>query len=337
MKKTSNIVYPAGKDFIFTIFDDTDVATLEYIKPIYDFLADQKIYVTKSVWSIACDKECNDLGSHTLEDEPYAQYIRELDNLGFEIGYHGASMIGTKREEIIRSLEVFHNVLGKYPRIYAAHSFNQENLYWGKDRFYYTIFQKLYSLLSPGEKQYYTGHQKGSSFYWADLVKKHFDYVRNFTYNDINLLNLNKPLPYRDNSKQGVNGWFFTCDADNVAEFNELLSLKNQQKLVDERGVCIVTTHLGKGFNKNNDIHPTTKHLLLKLKENNGWFAPVSEVLDFLKAQSPSNAPKAISKKDLFLIESRWFVDSFRRRSKKRSYEKTEIPYLEQEKRRNDK
>ncbi len=32
------MIYPDNKDFIFTIFDDTDVATTDYIKPIYDEL-----------------------------------------------------------------------------------------------------------------------------------------------------------------------------------------------------------------------------------------------------------------------------------------------------------
>ncbi len=328
MKKHHNIVYPAGKNFIFSIFDDTDVATLKYIKPIYDFLAEQQIFITKSVWPLACNKKCNDAGSHTLEHHEYAEYIKELDHLGFEIGYHGATMLGSKREEIIRALKIFHQVIGKYPRIYAAHSHNQENLYWGQDRFSFKLFRKLYTLLSSKEEQYYAGHKQDSPYFWGDLAKKHFDYVRNFTYNDINLLNINKPLPYKDRSKPWASSWFYTCDADNVAEFNELLSLANQQKLLRQRGVCIVTTHLGKGFNKDNDIHPTTKLLLLKLKEKNGWFAPVSVVLDFLRAQSDSSSPEEISKRELFFMELRWFIDSFKRRLKKRDYEKTEVPFL---------
>ena len=36
--------------FRFSIIDDTDDATLENIKPVYDFLHKKKIYITKTVW-----------------------------------------------------------------------------------------------------------------------------------------------------------------------------------------------------------------------------------------------------------------------------------------------
>lgn len=36
--------------FYFSIIDDTDDATYENIKPVYDFLYDKDIFITKTVW-----------------------------------------------------------------------------------------------------------------------------------------------------------------------------------------------------------------------------------------------------------------------------------------------
>jgi len=74
------MIYPKNKNFIFTIFDDTDVATVENIRPIYDFLYDVGILTTKSVWPLHCRHHGSDfVGSHTLEDAPYADYIKQLN------------------------------------------------------------------------------------------------------------------------------------------------------------------------------------------------------------------------------------------------------------------
>ena len=54
--KTSSLIYPDNKDFIFTIFDDTDVATLDSIRPIYDYLYSLRIFTTKSVWPLNTDQ-----------------------------------------------------------------------------------------------------------------------------------------------------------------------------------------------------------------------------------------------------------------------------------------
>jgi len=326
----SKLPYPDGKDFIFTIFDDTDVSTLDYIKPIYDFLASINMWTTKSVWPLAYSGNCNDAGSHTLENQPYAEYIKELDALGFEIGFHGPSMVSSKREDTARSFEIFHSVLGKYPRIYAAHSMNRENLYWGASRFSFSIFRKIYFWLSHQRSYYYQGHQEGTPYFWGDLALQHIEYVRNFTYNSINLLNVGKQLPYSNKKKPWVKSWFFTSDADNVEEFNHLISEKNQKKLQNERGVCIITTHFGKGFLQDKALHKKTRQLLLQVKKKNGWFVPVSVALDFLKLAKNEND---ISSNHLFAMELKWFIDSLTRRFRRKNYEKTELSYLTREKR----
>ena len=335
-KRISNFIYPNGKDFIFTIFDDTDVATLDYIRPIYDFLSEIEMLTTKSVWALKYLGKCNDSGSHTLENpfgpsgyvREVSDYIKELDKRGFEIGFHGPTMVSSKRAETERAFRIYHEILGKYPRIYASHSMNRENLYWGESRFTFKSIKKIYSFLSKEPMNYYCGHEKESEYFWGDLSLKHLEYVRNFTYN-INMLNIGKKLPYSNKKKPWVKSWFYTCDADNVEEFNNLICEKNQNKLIRERGVCIITTHLGKGFNTERAIHKRTRELLTRLRSKNGWFVPVSEALDFLKAESGIHD---ILPKELFMMEIRWLIDSMARKLKRKSYLKTEVEYLKKEK-----
>lgn len=318
--------YPNDKKFIFTIFDDTDVGTLEYIKPIYDFLDSINLKTTKSVWPLTSNQENDYTGSHTLEDPEYTKYLCTLQDKGFEIAFHGATMVSSKRSDIERSLHQYHSLIGSWPKTYAPHSLNRDNLYWGHDRFSFPFFRKLYKLLSSGSSTRYQGHIKGSSYFWGDYSLEHLDYVRNLTYYDeINLLNISRSLPYSNRKQPYVKSFFFSCDADNVEEFNQFLNTKNQEKLEREGGVCILSTHFGKGFLKNGELHPETKRLLTQLSKKNGWFVPVHTALEYLEQQRGS---LEISRFELFKLELFWFLNLFKRKKLSLPYEQTEIDYL---------
>lgn len=317
--------YPGQADFIFTIFDDTDVATYDYIKPIYDRIAELGFRTTKTVWPLPYSGESDYTGSHSLENSAYLEYIQHLQKIGFEIAFHGATMETSTRENTQYALDKFHRCFGDYPKSYAAHSNNRDNIYWGRDRFSIILFKLLYQYLSKTPANFFQGHIENSEFFWGDLAKKHIKYTRNFTYDGINLLKKNCPLPYRDPNKPWSNYWFYTCDADNVESFNVLLSEKNQEKLIRERGVCIISTHLGKGFTVGGKLHTQTDILLKKLSKENGWFAPVSHVLDYLSA---AQVTSHISPTQLFMLELEWFISAVIRRKKNLPYQQTEIPYL---------
>jgi hypothetical protein len=280
---------------------------------------------TKSVWPLSYDGESDYKGSHTLENREYAEYIKVLKDRGFEIGFHGPSMVSNIREKIQRSFNVYYDVLASYPRIYASHAGNRENLYWGEERLTYPFFRKIYTLLANEEAGRYQGHIEGSDYFWGDLSLQHIDYVRNFTFKEVNLFNISNVLPYANKRQPWVNSWFFSSDADNVEEFNRLLNKENQDKLVRQRGVCIVSTHFGKGFIKGGKIHDETEELLLQMSIRNGWFVPVSTALDFLAAQRTT---KYISHIEVFKLELRWFAHILARRRAAIPYAKTEIPYL---------
>jgi hypothetical protein len=320
-----NLRYPGDKDFIFTIYDDTDVSTLNSIKPVYDTLYELGLRTTKTVWPLSFEGESDDKGSHTLEDVAYSEYIKKLSDRGFEISFHGASMVSRTREEIKHALKLFYELLGYYPRSYAPHSMNRDNLHWGASRFTIPLFKKLYMIISKETANYYQGHVEGSNHFWGDLSLKHIDYVRNFTYNEINLLNISQKLFYFNKSQPFVKSWFITCDADNVEEFNRILCAKNIEKLEKERGVCILSTHFGKGFTKNNRLNSRTNEVLQRIAQKNGWVAPVSDVLDFLRKNQKR---VRIRNRELFALEAKWFIHSFFRKRRALDYDKTEVAYL---------
>ena len=64
--------------------------------------------------------------------------------------------------------------------------------------------------------------------------------------------------------------------------FNRLLTRERIDALEREGGVCIVSTHLGKGFEKDGKLNAETDQIFRYLAAKSGWFAPVSDILDHL-------------------------------------------------------
>jgi hypothetical protein len=319
--------FPGGKQFAFSVFDDTDVATLEYIRPIYELLDRLGFRTTKSVWPLPYQGPSDYQGSDTLDDPEYASYVRHLQERGFEIAFHGARMESSERAEIRAAFEVYKQKLGQYPATYAAHGLNCDNLYWGVDRFRFRLWRCLYAALSGRRERPAEGQRTESPFYWADLAERHLRYVRSFTYDDLNLWNVTAAVPYRTAGTPGVRAFFPSAFADNVEEFIELLSPARQARLERERGLCIVSTHFGKGFLRDGRVHPDVIELLTRLSQRPGWFQPVSTVLDYLVGAQGGIV--LLEGYRLFRLEGLWFWHSVRRRRKHRVYEKTELPYLQ--------
>src|SRR3974377_48918 len=76
--KVRLLPYPEGKTFAFTIIDDTDMATLEVVRPIYDHLFSLGLRTTKTVWVTRPERpaaKAADTGD-TLERKDYAAYVR---------------------------------------------------------------------------------------------------------------------------------------------------------------------------------------------------------------------------------------------------------------------
>jgi hypothetical protein len=321
--------FPQGKKFAFSIFDDTDVATLEYIRPIYELLERLGFRTTKSVWPLSYEGSSDYEGSATLEDSEYAKYVRDLQERGFEIGFHGARMESSERSEILRAFEVYRQSLGRYPTTYAAHAHNTDNLYWGVDRFRFQLWRWLYGWAGGGREKHGEGHRIGSPFYWGDLAQRHLRYVRSFTYDELNLWKVTTAIPYRTAGTPGINAFFPSSFADNVEEFIELLSPARQSQLEQEGGLAIVGTHFGKGFLRDGRVHPRVVELLTNLSKRPGWFQPVSTLLDY-SVRLQGGVP-LLQGYRLFGLEGLWFWHNFRSRKKRLRYEVTETPYLKRE------
>lgn len=279
------LTFPEGKRFAFSIIDDTDVATVENVAPLYRLLDELGMRTTKTVWPVGCPEGSRDFSeSQTLEDVEYREFVLELQRRGFEITWHCATMESSPRERTLEALERFHATFGSYPRVQANHSYNRENLYWGVERIDQPLLRALYRRLNGRPADHYQGHVEGSPYWWGDLCLRHFDYVRNLTFREINLARINPSMPYRDPSRRWARAWFSASDAEDRAEFDALLSPENQERLEREGGVCIVATHFGKGFVRDGEVVSSTRRRLEELAARPGWFVPVGELLDWLRA-----------------------------------------------------
>jgi len=324
-RPSADFRFPGGKRFAFSVFDDTDVATEPSVRPLYDLFASLGMRTTKTVWPLRYGGPSDYAGSHTLEDPGYAAFVRELAGRGFEIAFHGATMESSPREDTERALELFHATLGFHPRSYASHSNNRENLYWGPARLRSRVLRRLYPALTGEAAHWFQGHVEGSPYFWGDLGLQHLAHVRGFTFDTLNLWRLTPHVCYEDPLTPWVRDWFISADADNVEEFVRVLDEASQDRLEREGGLCLLSTHLGKGFVIDGRVEGRVQRLLAGMARRDGWFAPVSEILDYLRA---CGLVRRISAVDRHKLEWVWFLHALRRRLKRRTYFKAELQYL---------
>ncbi len=281
----AKLTFPGGKRFAFVICDDTDMARVETVEPVYRLLENLGIRAAKSVWPLASGGEQNvyDI-SQTLEDEEYVAFVVDLQQRGFEIAMHGASMVSSPREKTQLALERFRSVFGAYPRVHINHAENRDNLYWGPERVDDPLL-KMMLRRSSLPADHYQGHIAGSDYWWGDLCRSHVTYVRNLVFDGINVRAVNPTLPYHDPARPLIRWWFSAANADDVHEFIRLIGSKRQERLEHEGGVCIVATHLAKHFFRDGRINPEVERLLTELSARRGWFPNLSELLDYLREE----------------------------------------------------
>lgn len=275
--------YPGGKRFAFTILDDTDVATVANVEPIYRLLERLGMRATKTVWPLGCPEGSRNFGtSQTLEDAEYLAFVRDLQNRGFEVTWHGATMESSERARTLAGLERFRELMGHYPRIHANHAENRENLYWGTERIDRPLLKFLFARLAH-PSDYFVGHREDSPYWWGDLCARHIEYARNLTFEDLDLAAINPSMPYHDPSRPLVRYWFSSADAEDAPAFADLLHLRRQQALEADGGFSIVATHFGKGYVRNSQVHPLVQERLEMLAQRPGWFPTVGDLLDWLR------------------------------------------------------
>jgi hypothetical protein len=312
----TNYDWPQGKSFAFSIFDDTDCATLNNIRPVYELLDRLGVHTTKSVWPLA-PRDAADPAKHaggaTCAIDAYLDWLQTLQRQGFEIGYHNATYHSSKREDTLLAFRRFNEAFGEMPRTMANHQTNTENIYWGAKRLSgirraaYILLRYPYERLFNGRwPKSYKGEREDSSYFWGDLCKQHIKYVRNFVYRGVNTLKACPYMPYHDPQRPYVNFWFASSDGRDVQHFNELLTARSQEKLEAEGGACIVYTHFGKGFCEDGTLNRQFVEQMKSLSARNGWFVPVSTLLDFMLDRK--NVME-ISDSQRARIEMRWIYD----------------------------
>jgi len=286
----TRLQFPGGKRFALSIVDDTDLTTLERIKPLYDLLHESGLRTTKTVWVFESNDESNSTNrGATLRDPSYRQFVIDLRNRGFEVALHGVRGGSSLREDVVNGLEEFRKQLGQYPRLHVNHSLNKENMYWGQHRWSFPVYRWGLGMVRPFE---FSGHNPDSAYFWGDVAKRHIKYVRRFTFNEINVLRVNPTTPYRVAGMPYVNYWFDASNGGSIDAFDELLKSENLDRLEWEGGVALVYAHLGAGsFNRDGGVDPRFVARIKDLASRNGWFAPASEILDHL-AQQPGWTPE---------------------------------------------
>jgi hypothetical protein len=304
----SGIRWPKGKDFAFTVFDDTDFSTLANVKPVYDLLAEQGILVTKSVWPLrhGSGPPCDGLD---CEDPDYLRWLLDLQSRGFEIGLHTVSARGARRERTIEGIERFRSLFGGEPITYSSHVDSPEGIYFGPDRLSGArkALYRFYAQRRHGVS--YRGHVEGDELFWGDVCRSEVKYVRNFVFPDINTLKACPEMPYHDPDRSYVNYWYASSEGHNAESFIATISAANQDRLAAEGGACIMYTHFAYGFVRDGALHPEFERLIRRLARMNGWFVPVRTLLDYLLEVKGSHR---LSPAERRRLEWRWMLHKAR-------------------------
>lgn len=302
----STLSLPNNKRFAFTIFDDTDNSTLQNVKPVYDLLKSLNFKTTKSIW--VYPPRGRFTGS-CLQDPAYLSWILELQADGFEIGLHNVGDGAFSRKEIHDGIEIYNSLLGQYPTCHTNHESNPDNIYWFKERFDWPI-NELYGLfrLINSKSPFSKGNDPASEYFWGDIAKQHLRYIRNFTFNGINTLHFDPKMPYRIRRKEAYsNSWFSSSNGCSVTEMNQLLHSNNVEALEQEGGASIVYTHFASGFvDAKGHLDTVFKRQMEYLAAKNGWFVPVTTLLDHIAIGRSTDDPGYLYR---FGLNWRWLKD----------------------------
>jgi hypothetical protein len=295
------IAWPGGKQFAFTVFDDPDAQTLEQTRIVYSFLADLGFRTTIAVWPLGPLREPNS-GGETCANPQYLDYVRQLQAAGFEVGYHNATLHSTTREETIRALDLFKSYFGTDPSSMANH-YNQEAIYWGPARVT-GLCRLLYSVLTAGTTGgKHFGHVEGHPCFWGDVCRERIRYCRNLVFSDINTLRMCPWMPYADPLRPWVRKWYCASEAAKAPAFVKAIAEDRQDRLEQQGGASVLYTHFGHGFVEHGKLRPDFRRLMERLARKNGWFVPVSTLLDYLAA---SQGETILSDSARRRLETRW-------------------------------
>lgn len=284
--------YPGGTRFAFTILDDTDDSTLANVKPIYDLFIELGMRTTKTVWALDCPPEQQGpfFAAETLQDSRYLSFVKTLVQHGFEIAFHNATMATSTREQTMQALAFLQREFGFLPTLHCNHGRNRENVYWGPQRYHTWPIRAAATLVARILRQpRFEGEKTSSQYFIGDICRQQFRFVRSFAFRRLNSGRIPPGGPYTLPSTPWVNYWFCSADAPDVHAFKQLVTTTALDRLCRNSGVCILSTHLGKGFVRNGKVDDTVEKMLRYAASLPGWFAPTSSILEHLLLNRPNS------------------------------------------------
>ncbi len=301
MNATTPPVWPEGRRFAFTIFDDPDGQSYETTRLVYSFLADLGFRTTIGVWPLDLRRETNS-GGETCANPQYLAFLQELQSRGFEIGFHLAAPFDSTHDETVEALDLFKQYFGHDPYSMANH-YNADAIYWGPARLS-GWRRALYNLATLGRtRNRHFGHVERHPNFWGDVCRERIRYCRNFVYADINTLRMNPWMPYADPERPFVRYWYSSSEGHQAPAFLKTLQDANQDRLEAEGGASIMYTHFGHGYVRDGKITPEFRRTMERLAQKNGWFVPVGTLLDFL---ADTNGITTLTPSIRSQIETRW-------------------------------
>jgi hypothetical protein len=277
---SARIEWPESRRFAFTIFDDPDGQSLATSRLVYHFLRDLGFRSTMAVWALAPVRAPNS-GGETCGNPEYLEHVLSLQRSGFEIAWHNATPHTCTREETLDGLNRFRHHFGHDP-FSAANHYNGEALYWGGSRVGGVRRPAYLAMTRLQSKSKYFGHVEGHPTFWGDLCRQRIRYFRNFVFSDLNTLKRCPWMPYADPQRPWVQSWFAGSEGAQGPSFLKAISERNQDRLEEEGGGCILYTHFGHGFVEDGRLKPEFVRLMTRLAAKGGWYVPTHVMLDYL-------------------------------------------------------
>ncbi len=297
----THIPWPDGKRFAFTVFDDPDGCS-KASRQVYHLMRDLGLRTTMGVWPLAPRREANSAGE-TCGDSDYRKYALDLQESGFELGYHNAAPHPCTREEIVESFDRYYDYFGHYPTSGANH-YSTDAIYHGLDRLLPGYRRTIYDLAFLGrQRNRFQGHIEGSPYFWGDLCRQHIRYFRNWVFRDIDTWQQCPMQPYSVPQRPYINAFFCSSEGTDCEAFLKTIADAHIDKLAEQGGMCIMYTHFGKGFVNQGKLEPAFVRSMSRISRLDGWFPTVTELLDYLASV---RGVTRISPRDLARLESKW-------------------------------
>jgi hypothetical protein len=112
-------------------------------------------------------------------------------------------------------------------------------------------------------------------------------------------------MPYYDPLRPYVQAWFAASNGQILPDCWKLLTERNQDRLEASGGACILYTHFGSGFQQGHTVEKRFAQLLRRIAGKNGWFVPVSTLLDHIRSQ---RGLVTLTSAQRHRLEWRWFA-----------------------------